>query len=106
MASGIPTNIFIPLMESPEGYYEPFDVVNDGLAAGGFFPQDSHTTDDTVGIYRIGNDLYFEDPNAGTVTLTQLLEGATGFDPNRMILDTDGSLTYIDDGDILLRQSA
>jgi len=97
------TNLYIPLMGAPEGYPEPFDVINDGVAAGGFFPQDSTSSDDAVGIYRIGDDLYLEDPNAGAVTLSRLLAGTTGFDPNRMILGTDGSLTYINDGDILLK---
>ena len=102
MADAKPTVLFIPLLQSPEGYPEPYDVVNDGIAVGGIYFQDSATIDDLVGLYRLGSDLILEDPNAGAHTLSSLLSGG-GFDPNSMILNVDGSLVYIEDGDICLK---
>jgi len=101
MAFAKPTVLHLPRTQAPEGYEESFDIINDGVISGGFFPQDDVTPDDRVGMYRLGEDLVLEDPNAGIHSLTSLLSG--GFNPNQMVLETGGSFVYVGDGDIVIK---
>lgn len=92
-----PTVLHVPRTQAPEGYEESFDIVNDGVISGGFFPQDDTTPDDRVGVYRLGEDLVFEDPNAGIKTLYQLASAA-GLSVIDFLLDCDPNaqgMTYV-----------
>jgi hypothetical protein len=98
------SNLVVPeKTNDTEGYEEPINVVSDGLAAGGFYPQSSSPGDLLAGIERdaLGN-LVLKDTFAGMKTLSDLIS-AISFDPDKMLLETNGSLVYIDDGIILMK---
>jgi hypothetical protein len=78
---------------------------NDALEARGYYIQNDTSNDTEVLISRDSlNNMTFQDPETGPCTLSQLLNsGGSSFSPNSMILDKDGKLVYIEDGDILLK---
>jgi hypothetical protein len=59
-----------PLKDTPEGYEEPI-AVTDGLAAGGFYPQNA-TSDTAVGIERDGSGNLVLKDITGTFVLDDL----------------------------------
>lgn len=57
-----------------EGYEQPIDVVNDGIAAGGFYPQTASPGNLAVGMERDGGgNLVLKDGVTGSKTLAQLV---------------------------------
>ena len=94
-------NIVIPEKNDPiEQFEQPIDVGSDGLAAAGFYPQLSGTVEPNidVGIERdVDGNLIFKDIN-NMIKLSDITW------INKIILNTDGSLVYIEDGDIVLKE--
>jgi len=84
----------------------PANVNQDALEARGYYIQNDTLRDTQVLISRdASNNMTFTDGVVtGVKTLTDLLAGGGGgsYDPNKQILEMDGSLVYIDDGDILM----
>lgn len=74
------TNLVVPEKDSPEGYEQEIDLINDGLAAGGFYPQvNAGVPDLATGIERdISDNLILKDPNAGSKTLMEILSATAG----------------------------
>ena len=86
--------------------YRPADPNQDYPSLRGVILQNDTTNDNSVVVSRdTSNNMIFTDPIAGPCTLTQLLAGGSGvsFSPNSLIIDTDGELVYIGDGDMVLR---
>jgi hypothetical protein len=78
------------------------DPNEDYLDARGIVFQDDTSEDEQVILSRNSNDdMTFKDAYNSPVTLTQLLAG--GFDMNRILLTINGTIVYIDDGDIVLK---
>jgi hypothetical protein len=66
-----------PLKDTIEGFEQPVDVTADGLAALGFYPQNSAIIASNVGIERDGaGNLILKDAVVGTKTLASLSAGA------------------------------
>ena len=88
----------------PELQY-PINPFEDVIEAAAYEIQepDGSVRDDVALISRSAGKMTFKDvENPVAVTLTDLLAvGALEY--NRMVLETDGKLVYIDDGDIVLR---
>ena len=83
---------------------DPINPFEDVIEAAGYEVQepDGSTRDDVVVITRSEGKMLFRDTeNPVYVTLTALLAG--GSDLNRMVLETDGKVVYVGDGDIVLR---
>lgn len=82
-------------------YPTPLDPSEDYLEARGVVLQDPTSADEAVILGRnLDGDMTFEDANNTPVTLTTLLAG--GFDINRILLTINGTIVYVDDGDIVL----
>lgn len=73
------TTLIIPeKTNDAEGYEEPINVVTDGLAAGGFYPQTASPGDLAAGLERDGGgNIVLKDALAGSATLTQILAASS-----------------------------
>jgi len=83
------------------------DPHEDYVDAHGLTIQSETSNDDDVYIGRdtTTNDMIFEDKVAGGPwTLTQLLEGASAFDPGILIITTWGGLVYNNSGRFVVKE--
>jgi ribonuclease BN (tRNA processing enzyme) len=90
--------------DGPELNY-PINPFEDVIEAAAYELQEPDGTvrDNTVMISRASGEMTFKDQAVATpVTLSDLLEGSS-LEYNRQVLETDGKLVYVGDGDIVLR---
>lgn len=78
------------------------NVQEDYLECAGLAVQDADNRDETTLIYRDGYDLMFQDVNNPVAyTLTELAAGA--IDLNDVVLDLEGQVVYVNDGEFVMR---
>jgi hypothetical protein len=78
----------------------------DHLDARGLYLQNDSSADTAVNISRdASNRMVFKDAEnpSGTATLSDLLAGGGGSDFNDIVLSVAGTVVYVGDGDIVLR---